>query len=116
MRINEYNSLEEFTSEYTGVWNPSEHHWFGLDFKYEGVVYRLHTGSMYNETDTVLSDGRTALYGIYRLANKKTTDGKDYILLAEYADMNDLLECTEIGGHSFKKVIMDDSTEILGKD
>ena len=30
MRINEYNSLEEFTSQYTGIWGPSDGHWFAL--------------------------------------------------------------------------------------
>ena len=51
MRINEYNSLDEFTNEYTGIWNPSNGHWFGLDFKYNGVTYRLHTGKMHLEND-----------------------------------------------------------------
>lgn len=48
MRVNEYNTLGEFTNEYIGIWNPSEGHWYGLDFKYDDTVYRLHTGSMYN--------------------------------------------------------------------
>ena len=30
MRINEYNSIEEFKSEFTGVWAPSEGHWVGF--------------------------------------------------------------------------------------
>ena len=32
MRKNEFNTLEDFTTQYTGEWNPSEGHWFGLDF------------------------------------------------------------------------------------
>ncbi len=114
MRINEYSSLEEFTNEYIGVWSPSESHWFGLDFKYNGGVYRLHTGSMYQSDNTVLSDGRTAVFGIYRLNTEKS--GDEYTLLGEYADMNDLLDSAAICGRKFKDVIMDDSTEILGKD
>jgi hypothetical protein len=52
MRINEYHSLEEFLSEYIGVWNPSGGHWFGLDIRYNGVTYRLHTGKMYRQEAT----------------------------------------------------------------
>lgn len=52
MRKNEFNSLEDFTSQYTGVWAPSEGHWFGLDFSYNGIEYRFNTGSMYEEKKT----------------------------------------------------------------
>ena len=43
MRKNEYESLEQFTSQYVGEWNPSGGHWFGLDFMYRGKEYRFHT-------------------------------------------------------------------------
>ena len=115
MRVNEYNTIEEFTKEYIGLWNPSEGHWFGLDFKHNNVVYRLHTGSMYQQTNTVLPDGRKALFGIYQLCDSTDT-GSCYELLGEYADMNDLLGSTIIDNRVFSEVIMDDSTEILGKD
>lgn len=116
MRINEYKSIDEFKSEFTGEWSPSNGHWYGLDFRYNGVVYRLNTGSMYNEIDTILEDGSIALFGVYQ---KKTDDdetSQEYILLGEYSDMNTLLEARCIGGREFKEVIMDDSTQILGKD
>ncbi|MBR4655933.1 MAG: hypothetical protein IKO68_05075 [Oscillospiraceae bacterium] len=114
MRINEYNSPEEFISEYTGVWNPSEGHWLGLDFKYNDTIYRMQTGPMYKQKNTILSDGREAMYGIYKQLD--TTKNNDYDLLGEYADMHDMLESTVIGGREFRDIIMDDSTEILGKD
>ena len=114
MRTNEYNTLKEFTDEFIGEWSPSQGHWFGLDFKYNGIAYRLHTGSIYQSDNTVLSDGRTAVFGIYRLNNEKS--GDEYTLLGEYADMNDLLDSEAICGRKFKDIIMDDSTEILGKD
>jgi|GEM_PF-2847707 hypothetical protein len=66
MRKNEYNSIDEFVSQYTGVWNPSERHWFGLDFSYNGSTYRLNTGSMFNKQNTILPDGREAVFGLYR--------------------------------------------------
>jgi len=119
MRKNEYSSLEQFVSEYTGKWEPAEGHWLGLDFKYNGNIYRLNTGSMYSEQETLLSNGKTALFGIYRrnaLSKIHYPDMSDCELLGEYADMSDLLESTVIEGLKFKLVIMDDNTEILGKD
>ena len=115
MRVNEYNTIEEFTKEYTGLWSPSAGHWFGLDFRFNNVVYRLHTGSMYQQTNTVLPDGRKAVFGIYKLCNSTDT-GHNYELLGEYADMDNLLSSTVIDDRVFSEVIMDDSTEILGKD
>ena len=66
MRINEYKSLDEFTSQYVGEWAPSNGHWYGLDFSYRGVEYRLHTWSMYKDEIKVLPDGRDAIFGLYK--------------------------------------------------
>ena len=54
MRKNEFNSLEEFISQYIGEWGPSDGHWFGLDFLYNGTEYRFNTGSIYEKQDTIL--------------------------------------------------------------
>lgn len=115
MRKNEFNSIEEFTSQYIGVWGPSDGHWFGLDFSYNGTEYRFNTGSIYEKQDTILPNGKEALFGIYRKdSNPKTK--KKYILLEEFADMEDALNSTCIEGVAFREVIMDDNTEILGQD
>ena len=114
MRINEYKSLDEFTSQYVGEWGPSDGHWYGLDFSYHGTEYRLHTGSMYKNGNTILPDGREALFGLYKKINTELY-GK-YELLGEYADMHDLLESRVIEGRPFSEVIMDDYTELLGQD
>ena len=120
MRINEYNTLEEFTSQYVGEWAPSKGHWLGLDFSYKGNEYRLHTGSMYNPENTILQDGRKALFGLYikMPANPESSVAESYVynLLGEYADMSELLESTVVCAIPFKEVIMDDSTELLGQD
>lgn len=116
MRVNEYNNLDEFIREYIGIWNPSEKHWLGLDFKYQGIIYRLNTGSMYNMENTILPNGKTALFSLYQLVSQKRTINQEYYLLEEFANMHDLLECEVINGKKFKDIIMDDSTEILGKD
>lgn len=115
MRKNEFNSLEEFTSQYIGVWGPSDGHWFGLDFSYNGIEYRFNTGSMYEKQDTTLSNGKEALFGLYRKdSNPKAK--RRYVLLEEFADMEDALNSTCIEGVTFREVIMDDNTEILGQD
>ena len=115
MRKNEYGSLDEFRSQYTGVWAPAEGHWLGLDFSYNGNEYRFHTGSMYNTEDTVLPDGQTAVYGLYQKSTEKTAV-KEYDLLAEFATIDDVLVSTCIGGRPFAEVIMDDDTILLGQD
>ena len=115
MRKNEFESLEQFLSQYTGEWNPSEGHWLGLDFIYEGVEYRFHTGSMY-ENETILSDGREVMFGLYRKKDIISSDKRDYELLGEYEDMQDVLESTVIQGIAFKDVIVDDDTELVGQD
>lgn len=115
MRKNEFNSLEEFTSQYIGVWAPSDSHWYGLDFSYNGTEYRFNTGSMYEQQNTILPNGKEAIFGIYRKNNDKKTN-KEYVLLEEFADMESVLSSTCIEGVVFSKIIMDDETEILGQD
>ena len=117
MRVNEYKTLEEFVSQYIGEWGPSDGHWLGLDFLYAGNEYRLHTGSMYEEGNTILPNGRTALFGLYLKRDQNGDgDGRQYLLLEEFADMESLLESRIICDTPFKEVIMDDMTELLGQD
>ena len=112
MRINEYTYLEEFTNQYTGEWNPSEGHWLGLDFSYNNKTYRLHTGPMFNSTDTILENGEPALFGLYQY----NSDYNNFQLLKEYATMDDLLNSYIIDNRPFSEIIIDDSTELLGQD
>ena len=118
MRINEFNSLDEFVSQYVGVWGPSDGHWYGLDFSYHGVEYRLHTWSMYKDEIKILPDGREAVFGVYRrvIDEVHSEEAFDYELLGKFADMHDLLESRVIEGRPFSDVIMDDSTQLLGQD
>lgn len=114
MRKNEYNSLEAFTSQYVGVWGPSDGHWLSLEFSYQGKDYRFATDSMHNPENTILPDGRESKFDLYEMF--KTEESIDYTLLEEYATMEDGLESTIIGNRPFSEVIMDDDTEILGQD
>ncbi len=115
MRKNDYTSIEEFTSQYTGIWAPSEGHWYGLDFIYEGQEYRFNTGAMYADVNTILPDGREAVFGLYKKASSPKALHK-YALLAEFATMEEALNSTCIGGVMFRKIIIDDNTELVGQD
>ncbi|MBQ6420854.1 MAG: hypothetical protein IJK02_07270 [Clostridia bacterium] len=119
MRKNEYNSLDEFLSQYIGVWGPSDGHWFGLDFSYNDEEYRLHTGTMYGSEDVVDENGIVRQFGLYRKTNKpdpKYPDIMLYEMLDEKCSMDELLNSTVIDGKPFREVIMDDETELLGQD
>ncbi|MCD7774359.1 MAG: hypothetical protein LUH40_02095 [Clostridiales bacterium] len=115
MRKNEYNSLKEFTDQYIGEWGPSDGHWLGLDFDYHGIEWRFQTFPMYRE-QSILPDGREAVFGLYKKLSEQTQDGHEYEVLGEYATMEEVLESTVIFDTPFKQVIMDDDTEILGQD
>ena len=112
MRKNEYNTIEDFTSQYIGEWNPSEGHWFGLDFSYHNKEYRFHTGSMYNSEDTILADGREAVFGLY----VKNNNVDKYDLLEEFATMEEALKSKAIENTLFQDVITAEETELLGQD
>ncbi len=116
MRKNEYTSLNQFTSQYIGKWNPSEGHWFGLDFIWHGNEYRFQTDSMYNPNNTILPDGREAIFGLYKKNCPEEVNKRDYELLGEYAEMQDVLQSCVIGGIPFADIIIDENTELIGQD
>lgn len=115
MRKNEYTSLDEFKKQYTGIWEPSAGHWFGLDFSYHGIEYRFNTGAMYKPEDTILPDGRVALFGLYR-KDPNVRSACEYSLISEFATMDDALKSTCIEGIPFAEIITDSDTELLGQD
>lgn len=56
------------------------------------------------------------MFGLYRKKEIASSDKRDYELLGEYADMQDVLESTVIKGRIFKDVIIADDTELVGQD
>ena len=108
--MNEYTNQDQFLSQYTGEWSPSDGHWLGLDFGWHGQVYRFQTDSMYNPQNTILPDGREARFGVYRKA------GLSYELIGEYATPKEALEQCKIENTLFGDIIIDESTELLGQD
>ncbi|MDC7293550.1 hypothetical protein NXH67_08485 [Butyrivibrio sp. DSM 10294] len=68
------------------------------------------------EAKNTLPDGRELAFGLYRKREFLNNDSREYDLLGEYANMDEVLNSTVIGGRLFKDIIMDDETELLGQD
>ncbi|MFA5561365.1 MAG: hypothetical protein WDA00_01825 [Eubacteriales bacterium] len=118
MSKNEYSSLEEFQSQYVGVWGPSDEHWLGLDFSFHNKEYRLHTGTMYDSSEKTDEDGVMKQFGLYVKVGeeKRKSSGREYELLDEKESLDELLDSTVIEGIPFRIIIMDDETVLLGQD
>lgn len=106
----EQMTREQFLSQYTGEWSPSDGHWFGLDFGWRGQEYRFQTDSMYHPSNTVLPDGREARFGVYK------KEGSAYALIGEYATPQEALAQCRIQGMPLGDILEDESTELLGQD
>lgn len=115
MRKNEFTSVEQFKAQYTGVWAPSDNHWLGLDFIYHDIEYRFNTGSMYSSNNTILPDGKEGVYGLYR-KEKDMNKRACYILLEEFATIDDALDSCCIEATPFREIIVADETELVGQD
>lgn len=115
MRLNEYTSLSEFTNQYIGVWGPSDDHWFGLEFRYNGKDYRLHTGTIHEDDPVVTKDGHEVMFSLYGI-QRNTVGHDEFSRIESFASMDDLLKSRCIDNLEFSSIIMDDSTEILAQD
>lgn len=113
MRKNEFASLEQFKTQYCGVWSPSDDHWYGLDFAWNGKEYRLHTGLMYSNESSTLPDGKAVLFSLYEKVRRFQPE---YHLLCQFASMDDLLKSRVIDGRLFSEIIMHDDTVLMGQD
>lgn len=87
-----------------------------MDFSFQGKEYRFCTGAMYKTENTILPDGREAVFGRYEKNSEPLEKSESYTLLEEFATMEDALKSTCISQIPFEKVIMDDDTELLGQD
>lgn len=123
MRINEYNNLQEFIYEYeSGRSLPSDNidrqKFMGIEFKFNGVYYRMCREPMDESNVVMLPNGKIGQYDVMILHCENTGYplSESFELIGWYADLSDVLENCIIQGHKFRDVIMDDNTEILGKD
>lgn len=124
MRINEYNNLEDFIFEYSKgtefSWQNKEkrRRYMGIEFSYHHCYYRMCREPIDEKKRPILDNGKRALYDVMLInCGKDGYPGLDhYDLIGWYADLDDVLDHCIIEGRPFKEVIMDDDTEILGKD
>lgn len=122
MRKNDYNSLEEFIGEYSGIRNEKYDIVYGLDFRFNGKLYRMTMDQM--ETDDIRNEFEKKLnkkVGKYEVALVDSNSHSDfqygeYQFIGWYDDIYDLLENCYIDGMKFKDVITADDTIIEGKD
>ena len=126
MRKNEYNSLQEFIEEYDGKEYKDHQSFMGIEFTYHSIYYRMCAeplyfgdghGHMLPVDFPTLPDGRKGRYDVVIVHWKGKWVGEcDYELVGWYADLDDVLKNCKIEGRPFAEVIMDDETEIIGKD
>ena len=65
---------------------------------------------------TILAEGDVAIFGGDRFSAIKDSKGHEYSLIGEYSDMENLLNNCTIDGIKFRDIIMDDNTQMIGKD
>ena len=111
----EFTSIDQFLSQYTGEWGPSDGHWYGLDFSWNGCKYRFHTGAMYESEPLTLPDGRDADFGVYRKLDNPV-GGHEYELIGKYATTAEAVKQCIIDGISLAEIIVHPDTELLGQD
>ncbi len=122
MRKNDYNSLEEFIGEYSGIRNGKYDIVYGLDFSFNGKLYRMTMDQMEPDSRRIEFEKKlNRKLGKYEVALVDSNAHSDfqygeYQFIGWYADVYDLLENYYIDGIKFKDVIMSDNTIIEGKD
>ncbi len=122
MRLNEYNSLEDFIGEYSGIRSEKYDVLYGLDFRYNGKLYRMTMDQMEPELiRKQFEDKLNRKLGKYEVALvdssiKYEFNFAEYNFIGWYDDIYDLLENCFIEGRKFKEIIMSDETIIEGKD
>ena len=116
MRINEYESLDKFIYEYdsgrhSSVDATKGRKFMGIEFSYGGVFYRMCREPLEN-------DDANGVYQVYIMHCEKQgyPIAERFELIGRYEQFQDLLDYFLIDGVPFKKVIMNDNTEILGQD
>ena len=113
MRVNEYNSFDDFYEEYNYDRDIDKEHYTGLEFEFHGEYYRL--GHDYSSNDSY-----EYKYWTYELASNENGE-KIYLIsewknIGQYKNLDEVLERWIIDGKKFREIIMMDETRILAKD
>ena len=121
MRINEYDSIDQFLIEYDprvkySLKNRFDERFIGIEFKYHGAYYRMCREPLKLEELPILPDGRSGRYDVMIVHWPEDNSEPVFETIGWYADMDDLLNNCILQGKTFAEVIMADETEIVGKD
>ena len=126
MRINEYSGINQFIYEYENGRYPSDEtharRFMGIEFLHDGIYYRMCREPLPDDDDmqTVCGsdDIKPGYYQVYIMHCEKRgyPDADEFETVGVFNDIYDLLDNCIIGGKFFRDVIIDDNTEILGKD
>ena len=124
MRKNEYNSIDEFIFEYCKgrefSWENADlrERYMGIEFCAEGTYYRMCRESYDPEYSPVLENGNPGIFKVMLIhpGQGGYPVAESYELVGWYDSIESLLDDCIIQGKPFREVIMDDETEILGKD
>jgi len=115
MRVNEFKDLQEFINEYDFESNIDCEKHIGIEFTYNNNYYRMCCEPLDISEFPLLENGKLGRYDV-NIVHWITDTEFEYELIGWYSDMNDLLENCIIENKKFKDIIMDDNTEIIGKD
>lgn len=122
MRRNEYDNLEQFVYEYAhgrNLYADGGPQYMGIEFRYHDKFYRMCREPLSEDEMIRLPDGRFGRYDVMQMRCSKSRQYpqcEEFILIGWYADLDDVLDNCIIDGISFRDVITDADTEILGKD
>lgn len=124
MRVNDYEKLDDFIYEYEKgkcfSWQDENHRerFMGIEFKYNKKYYRMCREPGDETILPKLPNGRVGHYEVTIMHCEKFgyPAAERFESLGWYSDIYDLLENCYLDGIQFKTVIMQDDTEILGKD
>lgn len=104
MREN-YNTIDDFKKEYTGIRNPSEEKWYGLEFCYNKKYYR------FDYIDNIIN-----FYFLKIGIGKLYPDIDESIFIESYTNIDDALCNIIIDGNQLKEILISDEVNIVGKD
>ena len=115
-----YTSIDQFKSEFTCAWSPSDNKWTAIDFTYGEKGYRMDTGCIYGTEPRETVDGKKAVFYMYDKREKYGWNDDDeknplFIFNSCYATIDDVLESFEIDGKKFKDIILEDDFGIVEK-
>lgn len=121
---NEFESLDDFIKQYSIYPDVVRYlpdrtmNYYGLEFVHNGKYYRLSRGPIEVEEAPVLAEGQQASFEMAQIITDKNTypANRGYRNIGWYKDLQDVLANCFLDGESFKNIISNPDTEVVGQD